>query len=71
MRAYQLQNIESQQLGRKGSGNALAHSVQTADIRNVADLFAAVKSREADFTPKESSKIVNAYGTPKVVYHQK
>ena len=68
-RAYQLQNIESQQLSAKGSGTSLAQSISTADIKSVADLFAAVKQHDANFTPKPASMIVNGDGTPKVVYH--
>lgn len=57
-RAYQLQNIEiSSPTGGKptiSSGKALA-SLQTADIRSVADLFAAVNSRDKNFNPKPAS----------------
>ena len=71
-RAYQLQNIEVSSLtgenNTESSGHALA-SFKTADIRTVADLFAAVKSRDANFNPKPASKIVNEDGTPMVVYH--
>lgn len=71
-RAYQLQNIEvSSPTGvndTKSSGLTLA-SFETADIRNVADLFATVKSREKKFRPKPASKAVNSDGTPKVYYH--
>ena len=35
----------------------------------VSDLFNLVKQNDKNFKPKESSKIVNADGTPKVMYH--
>ncbi len=69
-RAYQLQNIENQQSKSvTGSGIALSVSLSTADIHTVSDLFAAVKSRDANFKPKDASKVVNEDGTPKIVYH--
>lgn len=70
-RAYQLQNIEKQQLSVKGSGNTpLASSISTADIHTVADLFEVVKSKNKGFQPKPvNSLVLNADGTPKVFYH--
>lgn len=70
-RAYQLQNIEKQQLSVKGSGNTpLASSISTADIHTVADLFEVVKSKNKGFQPKPvNSLFLNADGTPKVFYH--
>lgn len=54
-------------------------SDKTASMNTVADLFDFVKKRTADFErdsdnpilfhPKPASKIVNADGTPKVMYH--
>lgn len=71
-RAYQLQNIEiSSPTGAndtESSGKALA-SFETADVRTVADLFVAVKNYDSNFLPNSPSKIVNADGTPKVMYH--
>ena len=71
-RAYQLQNIESQQLSVKGSSDnvTLASSFSTADIHTVADLFQAVKQRDKKFSPKAASQIVNEDGSPKIMYHQ-
>ena len=65
-RAYQLQNIESQQLSVKGSSDnvTLASSFSTADIHTVADLFQAVKQRDKKFSPKAASQIVNEDGSP-------
>jgi len=67
-RAYQLQNIERQQSGVKGSAQAPSLITQTADIETVADLFAAVKGRDVNFKPNPASKAVNEDGTPKVMY---
>lgn len=71
-RAYQLQNIENQQLSVKGSSDnvTLALSFSTADIYTVADLFQAVKQRDKKFSPKAASQIVNEDGSPKIMYHQ-
>lgn len=71
-RAYQLQNIENQQLSVKGSSDnvTLASSFSTADIYTVADLFQAVKQRDKKFSPKAASQIVNEDGSPKIMYHQ-
>ena len=70
-RAYQLQNIEKQQLSVKGSGNTpLASSASAADIHTVADLFEVVKRKNKGFQPKPvNSLLLNADGTPKVFYH--
>lgn len=71
-RAYQLQNIEISSLtgdnNTKSSGLALA-SFETADVHTVADLFAAVKSRDESFRPNPQSQVVNEDGSPKIVYH--
>lgn len=53
-RAYRLQNITSQQLNAKGSGNALAPSHSTADISIIADLHAFVKRYDKNFNPQKS-----------------
>jgi len=70
-RAYQLQNIERASAVNGGvQGNTPSSLANAANaIRTVADLFAAVKSKDASFTPKSVSKIVNNDGTPMVVYH--
>ena len=69
-RAYQLQNIESQQLEVTGSTNNRLAVSSTADIQTVADLFQAVKQRDKKFSPKAASQIVNEDGSPKIMYHQ-
>ena len=69
-RAYQLQNIESQQLEVTGSTNNRLAVSSTADIHTVADLFQAVKQRNKKFSPKAASQIVNEDGSPKIMYHQ-
>ena len=68
-RAYQLQNIENQQLNDRVQGKTLAPSASTADIDTIADLFAVVKQKDKNFNPKPSSTLVNEDGTPKVFYH--
>lgn len=68
-RAYQLQNIERQQSGVKGSGTSPSLITQTAGIRTVSDLFGVVKSRDANFTPNPCSVVVDKAGMPLKVYH--
>lgn len=68
-RAYQLQNIEMQQLSAKGSSVSSSPVTSTATIRTVADLFDVVKQKDPSFQPKPASKVVNPDGTPMVVYH--
>jgi len=70
-RAYALHNIEKAFVARGGvQGNSPSSgSNATNAINTVADLFALVKRMDNDFVPNESSKIVNADGTPKVMYH--
>lgn len=68
-RAYQLQNIERQQSGAKGSDRSPSPVIRTADIKSVADLFQAVKARDKAFAPRAASKVVDGDGKPLVVYH--
>ena len=70
-RSYQLQNIEKAfAASGRVQGNAPSSVTNTANtIRTVADLFAAVKRMDTNFIPNSPSKIVNADGTPKVMYH--
>lgn len=68
-RAYQLQNIERQQSGAKGSDRSPSPVIRTADIQSVADLFQAVKARDKAFAPRAASKVVDGDGKPLVVYH--
>ena len=68
-RAYQLQNIENQQLNAKGSEKNILAQSTAADVNTVSQLFNLVKQKDKNFNPKASSKIVNEDGTPKVVYH--
>ena len=69
-RAYQLQNIEKYRAAEKSSQKT-ASSISSAagTVHTVADLFAYVKSQDSRFAPNPPSKVVNADGTPKVVYH--
>lgn len=70
-RAYQLKDIRK--IAALGYGvlgeNSPLSGANTATINTVADLFAAVKQYDPEFTPKDSSKVANGDGTPKVVYH--
>ena len=68
-RAYQLQNIEKQQLNAKGSGISPSPVISTATIHNVADLYAVVKQHDKNLYPNPASAIVNSDGTPKIMYH--
>lgn len=68
-RAYQLQNIEISAASVRVQGEAPSSLTNTADIKNVADLFVAVKSKDKSFNPKPSSKVVDKDGKPLVVYH--
>ena len=61
-RAYQLQNIERWQPNAKGSGESPSPVNSTANIKNVADLFSAVKSKDPNFNPQSASKVVDEAG---------
>lgn len=70
-RAYTLQNIEKAfAVSGKVQGNPPSLVTSTANaVNTVADLFAIVKQMDGSFNPSDASKIVNADGTPKVMYH--
>ena len=69
-RAYQLQNIEYQQLESSGFAKIVSPINQAADIQTVADLCAAVKGRDPQFNPRPvSSVLLNEDGSPKKFYH--
>ncbi len=69
-RAYQLQNIENQQLNARVQDKSLAPSTSTADVDIVSDLFSVVKQKDKDFNPKEvNPAFLNEDGTPRIVYH--
>lgn len=70
-RAYELQNIEYQQPGVKGSGVTPSLITQAADIRTIADLYAAVKAQDRKFSAGRAVNpvLLNEDGTPKVFYH--
>ena len=68
-RAYQLQNINKVLLtGTKVNQNGLA-SLTQQNTYTISQLFELVKTSDKNFSPKESSKVVNDDDTPKVVYH--
>lgn len=69
-RAYQLQNIEKYRPTGKSSQKTVSSiSPAVGSKITVADLFKYVKRLDKNFSTNPSSKIVNADGTPKVVYH--
>lgn len=70
-RAYALQNIEKAFVAHGGvqGKTSSPRSSATNATSTVADLFVLVKRMDASFAPNNSSKIVNADGTPKVMYH--
>ena len=70
-RAYQLQNIEKYRPAGRGSQNNASpiSSAPTGTGYTVADLAQYVKRKDVDYSPKYPSKIVNADGSPKVMYH--
>jgi hypothetical protein len=68
-RCYQLQNIEKYRPAGKSSQNTDSSISPAADKITIADLFAYVKNKDNGFKPNLASKVVNADGTPKVVYH--
>ena len=71
-RAYQLQNIEKYRPTGKGShNNASPISPALTGIGyTVSDLAQYVNRKDLDYSPRNPSRIVNADGTPKIVYHQ-
>ena len=69
-RAYELKNIEKAFAVSVRVQNNPSSLTNTANaVNTVADLFALVKLYDSDFNPNNASKIVNADGTPKVMYH--
>lgn len=69
-RAYQLQNIEKYRpTGKSSQITVSSISPATGNVITIADLFKYVKSLDSSFNPKPASKIVNADGTPKIMYH--
>ncbi|MDO4494945.1 MAG: hypothetical protein Q4B62_04065 [Clostridiaceae bacterium] len=67
-RTYMLQNIEKQ-LGSVSSQNKSASLVAPTAINNISNLYYFVKQYDKNFSPTSSSKVVNADGTPKIMYH--
>lgn len=70
-RAYQLQNIEKQQVAVTGSQmNSVSRISQPTVINTVSDLFKAVKNKDKNFKPNPvNPAFLNEDGTPKVYYH--
>lgn len=70
-RTYSMHNIEKAFVASgRVQGNAPSSRTNTTNVyNNVADLFAYVKQMDNSFKPNPQSAIVNADGTPKVMYH--
>ena len=68
-RAYQLQNVEKYRPTAKSSQQAASSISAGADIRTVAELFAAVKRMDHNFNPKRPSAVTDEDGHPMAVYH--
>ena len=70
-RAYQLQNIEKQQVVVTGSqNNTVSRSNQPTVLTTISDLFALVKQKDSSFNPNTvNESLLNDDGTPKVFYH--
>lgn len=70
-RAYQLQNIEKQQVAVTGSQmNSVSRISQPTVINTVSDLFKDVKNKDKNFKPNPvNPAFLNEDGTPKVYYH--
>lgn len=72
-KAYHLKGIKIETAdGRAIEGNPTTSTSRsdTVSIKSISDLFNLVKTYDKEFNPKEPSKVVNADGTPKIVYHQ-
>ena len=69
-RAYQLQNIEKYRPTARGSQKVSPISAaSTGTVITVSDLAQYVKTKDGEYAPSYPSKIVNADGSPKVMYH--
>ena len=70
-RAYELQNIECRQLSARVHEKIASPVISTADVRTIADLYAAVKAQDRKFSAGRAVDpvLLNEDGTPKVFYH--
>lgn len=70
-KAYHLQSIKIETADGHAIDNTSTSMSRsdTVSINSISDLFKFVKSFDKNFSPKESSKVVNEDGTPKVMYH--
>lgn len=70
-RAYQLQNVEKYQSTAKSSQKTASSISAGTGIHTVSDLFAVVKQKDKNFSPKAvDSVLLNKDGTPRVFYHR-
>ena len=69
-RSYQLQNIEKYRPAARGSQKVSPISAASTGTKiTVSDLAQYVKTKDVEYAPSYPSKIVNADGSPKVMYH--
>lgn len=70
LRFYNLRSIEISPTGAEFSSKSIPTGLPNiGDNYTVSQFFNLVKTYDKDFKPKDSSKVVNPDGTPKVVYH--
>ena len=70
-RAYQLKDIKRIAVLGDGvlEGEPSLSGANTAIINSISDLIDIVKQYDPEYNPKDASKVVDADGTPMVVYH--
>jgi hypothetical protein len=68
-RAYNLKNIKIESADGRLEKISTSPMSDTDSTVSISDLYALVKGYDKDFKSQPSSKVVNADGSPKVVYH--
>ncbi len=68
-KAYNLKTIKIEPAGGQLGITSSSSRPDTDSTISISDLYALVKGYDKDFKSQPSSKVVNADGTPKVVYH--
>lgn len=68
-RAYNLKNIKIESADGRLEKISTSPMSDTDSTISISDLYALVKDYDKDFKSQPSSKVVNADGSPKVVYH--
>lgn len=69
-RDYILQNVEEESLSKLNRLSRPNRLKKDSSVISIAELYALVKNYEKNFSAIESSKAVNADGTPMLLYHQ-